>query len=150
MPVEIVCMWDGKSFVPTDEVQADMARVSARAGKEIKITVTHPRNPRQHRLLFGLLKLVADNHPAFDRMDKVLLALKMATGHAECSVVNDTVVWTPKSISFAAMDQAEFNQFFEDALGAVTGWMLKGVTREQVLDEVTQITGIDVRERKAA
>lgn len=150
MAVEIICQWDGRAFVPSDQAQAELAAMAARSGKEIKVAVSHPRNPKQHRLLMALLQIIANNHPTYDRLDKVLLALKLATGHAECSVVNETVVWTPKSISFAAMDQAEFNEFFDAALHHTTGWLLKGVTREQVLNEITQITGVDVRERKAA
>ena len=150
MTTEIICRWNGKAFEPLDDVQFEIAQVAARGGREIKVSISHPRNPRQHRLLFALLKIVADNHEKYDTVDKVLLALKFATGQAECNVVNDTVVWSPKSISFAAMGQDEFNIFFDLAIGAVTGWLLKGVTREQVLDELTMMTGIDCRAKEAA
>lgn len=149
MTTEIICHWNGTAFVPVDQNQAELAAASARSGKEIKVAISHPRNPRQHRLLWALLKIVADNHEVYDKPEKALLAIKLATGHADCSVVNSTVVWTPKSISFAAMEQGEFNTFFEGALNAVTGWMLAGTTRKQILDEITLITGIDCRKEAA-
>ena len=149
MTIEVICKWNGHAFTPIDEVQAEIAAKAARGGKEIRMVVSHPRNPRQHRLLFALLKIVADNHEKFDSVEKVLLALKFATGQAECNIVNDTVVWSPKSISFSSMGQEEFNSFFDAALDAVTGWMLVGTTKTEILNEITTMTGIDCRKEAA-
>jgi hypothetical protein len=83
--------------------------------KSLHAEVKQPRNGAHHRLLWAVVHRVAEGVGA--EPENVMDLIKVATGHC-VSVKTKTrgTLQFPKSISFAAMDQTAFREFFDKAL----------------------------------
>jgi hypothetical protein len=70
-------------------------------------------------------------------------AVKVAAGiRTEFALPNGTVGWIPGSISFAKMDQTEFNEFYNKVCDLIAAHFLPGVTSEELKHEVSLMIGI--------
>ncbi len=98
--------------------------------KPLKAEIKAPRNGKHHRLYWELVNRIADAVGA--EPDTVSDTLKIATNH--CTIVKSKtygVLRLPKSISFAALDQQAFSDFFERCLVVVKAeW---GIDRPDIL-----------------
>lgn len=127
-------------FFPVDEQGVNvLGKISM--GRDVGCEVIQRRNPRHHRLLFGAIKFVREHCAMWEAAstDTVLVALKLATGFVDTYVDKETgkAVMVPKSVAFAAMDQTEFNPWFDDACRVIARrWMPEGTTPESVRDEL--------------
>lgn len=96
---------------PIDEASIDaFSRLPLRA--DLHVEVKLPRNGAHHRLYWSLCQRIG-GALGIDS-ENVSDVLKISTGH--CKFVRSKrygVLRVPKSISFAAMDQAAFREFFE-------------------------------------
>jgi len=104
-------------------------------GEIIRFEWKQPRNLGMHRKFFALVNYVAQNSDVYDTTDKALTAIKIAAGH--CDFVpwnNGDLIAVPKSISFAEMDQAGFEDFYANAINGVLNHILKHMNRTS-LDE---------------
>ncbi len=123
-------------LVPADEqAQTELRRVPV--GKPVYVEITAARNPRQHRLLFAMLNIVAEAGE-YPSTEAALVALKLATGLVESVQMdtNGTVQLIPKSISFANMRQNEFSAWFDSAIQVVVTRWLPSMTSEQLRSEI--------------
>jgi hypothetical protein len=128
---------------PVDDEGADLwqrLKVNRDVGAEVK----QRRNPRHHRLFFGMLKFVKEHCETFERasLDQIKDALKLATGLVDTFVDQRTgeTYYVLKSISFAAMDQATFSQWFEAATDVIAErWMPAGTTPDDVRKELFRL-----------
>lgn len=127
-------------FIPADSMAEDeFKRVPM--GRVAYVEIVTARNPRQHRLLFALLKMLV-NADAFPTIEAALIAVKFATGMVEAIVMSPTETkMIPKSISFANMTQADFVPWFDAALKAVSERWLPGVTSEELKREIEEMLG---------
>ena len=127
-------------FVPDSE--ADQDRVKRfKLGEVVKAKVSKPRNYLHHKKLFALLRFVAENSEVYNTERKVLTVLKILTGHVDFIADPRTgeLVAQPDSISFEAMDQIEFSEWYEKAVNATCQHLVKHMTRmdlEQALEMV--------------
>lgn len=105
------------SLVPTTEDGEDYLRtIPEKTVVRVKVTDPRARNLKQHNLLFALLAQVADLAVRPMTTEGVLFALKVLLGHADWVYVGGQMHPHPKSISFANMEQVEFERFFDDAI----------------------------------
>lgn len=111
------------SLVPADGEAEQMLR-RVKIGQPVWVEIRAARNVKQHRYLFALLRIIVD-HDVYPTTDAALLALKFATGLVDSFKLKDGVVhMIPKSISFASMRQAEFQEWFDAAIKVVaTKWL---------------------------
>lgn len=123
---------DGRVFVkkagklvPAD-IHAQEWLDGIKEGREVMLTVRKPRNPKHHRLLWALLKMVVDNTDRWPSPDVLLDDLKLATGHADLrfDILKGRPYMVPKSISFAAMDQDAFRLWFDAAIDILASKVL--------------------------
>jgi hypothetical protein len=110
-------------------------------GRDVGADIVQRRNPRHHRLFFAICKFVQIHSPLMSdqSIEEIKDALKLATGHVTRYVDADTAqtFYVCKSISWSAMDQTAFNQFFDDACRVVANrWMPAGTTPEDVRREL--------------
>lgn len=110
-------------------------------GRDVGADVVQRRNPRHHRLAFALFKFVKMHCELFSdaSIEEIKDAVKLATGWVRRYVDADTcqVFYVCKSISWAACDQTEFNQFFDAAVNVITRkWMPLGTLSEDVRREL--------------
>lgn len=112
-------------------------------GETLRLEITRPskRSIRHHRLLFSLLHVTAEQ--VGWSVENLLLWSKIAAGHAD--IVHDRngeVTALPRSISFAKMDQKEFNAFFDLVVTAILERLLPpGTPRNDLVSEVYERCG---------
>lgn len=104
-------------LVPAD-IMADELLQALPIGKEVLVTIRRARNPKHHRKLFALLRVVTENTDRWANEAVLLEDLKLVTGLFSTRVSGFTGMPypVPASISFAAMDQTAFAAWYERAL----------------------------------
>lgn len=111
--------------------------------KPLKVEVRQERNLQHHKLFWALCQRLGDALGM--EAEAISDVLKIATGH--CTIVRTTTygeLKLPKSISFAAMDQAAFRDFFDKCLIVIeTEWCiaradLKDAIKDLLKDTETQ------------
>lgn len=126
---------EGSTLHPTDAESRELIDKLPRE-KLLHVEVKLPRNAQHHRLYWALCQRIGaalgiDSENVSD-------VLKISTGH--CKFVRSKrygVLRVPKSISFAAMDQAAFSEFFERCVVCICEeW---GIARNDVLAAVEDI-----------
>lgn len=109
-------------------------------GGEVRVEITRPRNLLHHRKWFALLQAIYPHQVLYPTMDSFIAAVKCALGYGETVKLPDgRTVIVPGSISFAKMDQAAFEQFYDRALDLITTRILPSIGRDDVSREVSEI-----------
>lgn len=110
-------------------------------GKVVKCEVTQPRHLAHHRKFFALLNTVWATAGDWPSVDDLLVELKLKIGIYTTVAMRETgeLVKILGSISFASMDQLQFDAFYENALHAlceIAGGIKSEALREEVLRQV--------------
>lgn len=108
------------SLVPADDA-AKEAIAHLAQGECIAVSFRRPRNIGHHRKFFSLLQLVFENQELYPTLEHLLTAVKIAAGWYEDApiTVSGMLVYIPRSISFARMDQTAFEKFYGEAIAAI-------------------------------
>lgn len=89
-------------------------------GEILRVKLHKDRNPRHHRLFFGLLGLVMRNQDVYLSHEGLRFAIMIKTGYVdEVLIGGGKVALKPKSLSFGSMDQHQFSEFYTAALAAI-------------------------------
>jgi hypothetical protein len=112
-------------------------------GTWLRLEWKRPRHGKHHRKLFALLALVADNSETYDTTEKALVAVKLVTGHADPFIDPSTgeLMQLPRSIAYDAMEQDEFDRFYELAIDGVLRHILPGMdeaTADRLLEMIVE------------
>lgn len=115
-----------------------------RDNRDVGCDVKQRRNPRHHRLFFVICRFVKDHCELFSEAstDEIKDSIKLATGLVKRRIDMDTgrTYLVLRSISWGAMDQTEFNQFFDHACQVISHrWMPEGTTADDVRDELIKL-----------
>jgi hypothetical protein len=85
-------------------------------GEVLRARIDKPRNLKFHRKFFAMLQLVFENQERYTCVEDLLVEVKLYLGHYREHIrPNGEIVYVPKSISFAAMDEVEFAAFYRRA-----------------------------------
>lgn len=121
---------------PADEAAEKVIRRWGK-GEAIVCEVKRARNPGGHRKAYALLRLVFENQNKYSTIDDLLTEIKLRAGHYdEYVTTRGELVYTPRSISFAELDEDEFVEFYDKMIDAMIKHILPGVGREDLEDEV--------------
>ena len=105
-------------------------------GRSFRAELRQPRNPGRHKLYWVMCQRIADAIGA--NAENVSDTLKIATGH--CRIVSTKkfgVIRLPDSISFAAMDETAFRDFFERCIQTIYNeW---GIERKDLIDVLNDV-----------
>lgn len=99
-------------------------------GTTYKFEVTQPRNYNFHKKLFGLINLCFQNQSQYNNFEHLRGVLIMKAGYYETVVTDKGTVYWPKSISYAKMDNLEFEQLYSKVLDEVCKMI--GSTSEEI------------------
>ena len=101
-------------------------------GKWLRFEWSSPRNGRHHRKLMALLQLIAENSETYGTVEKALVAVKLVTGHFDLMVDPKTgeIIQIPRSISYEAMGQEDFDVWYSAAIDGVLQHILPTMPRE--------------------
>lgn len=132
--------WTQAEDIALRKMRAKINRL--KPGQMLKLSYSQPRNLGHHKKFFALVQAVAENSEIYDTPDKALIAVKLAAGHADFVPHPQTgeLVAVPKSISFAALSQGEFEEFYERAVAGVIAHICPHMTRMD-LDEAVEMVG---------
>jgi hypothetical protein len=127
---------------PCDERGVEALR-KLKVGEVVQCELTKPRNLAHHRKFWALLNVFWQAAGDWSSPYAVLIELKVRLGHVQKVVIRETgeVVSVPKSISFAQMDQFEFDSFYEKAIGELCkmgGGIEADDLRQEVLNELAR------------
>lgn len=101
--------------------------------------ITQDRNVGHHRKLFALLRAIHPHQDAYPTISDLLDAMKVGIGHYETFAVAGREYIKPKSISFAKMDQDDFEQLYERFVLLITEKILPSVNKEDLEQRVNEI-----------
>lgn len=134
-------------LVPNDRKSAGrLAKV--RRGKLLEIETASHRNPKQLRLYWAMMDLIAANVERFTDSKHVSYEIKMNTGHVErrqISIPGLGIVFQewPASIAIDAMEQAKFAPWFSSAINYVTTNIWPGMPADAIRAELADMLGVD-------
>lgn len=123
-------------YEPSNQKAIDQWRKDA-VGAEKWLERKSDRNPRHHNKFFKFLRLVVNNSDQFDSAEQlrfcIMAALQRGTwikpGRA------NKAVFIPDSIAFSKMNQAEFDEFYRDAVAVVDKYFLPSCS-EELMQEI--------------
>ena len=120
-------------------------------GRDVGCTIIQHRNPRHHRLFFALIRFIKmhavndeTGQSLFEFASEKAIRGALMTALGRCLMIYDRAnkrhIAIPDSISFAAMDQTEFNKFFDDAIALICNrWMPVGTMPQDVERELLEM-----------
>lgn len=144
--MELYCKLTANGLIPLDEYDRNLKN-KLRIGHDYKVEVTVPRNLRFHRKFFALLNLTYNNLPEqfttpnnrtayIPSVEALLMALKIDLGLYDIIEVQGRKLIKLHSISFAKMDNAQFERFYDLAIMAILSKYLPGLDKNSLLQEV--------------
>ena len=82
-----------------------------------KCTLTQARNPDHHRKGMRLIRDVFENQDAYETMEDLLIEFKLKCGwYTEHITTKGVLMYIPKSLDFASMEQTDFEKFYDRAI----------------------------------
>ena len=105
-----------------------------RSGETYLVEIKQPRNIGFHRKYYALMNLAFDNQDHFDNLESMRKWLQMKAGYYTETITPTGVMFEPKSISFASMDELEFNELYQRVMDQVC-WFLD-TTQEDILENI--------------
>jgi len=125
-----------------DNEETVLAMQKVKTGEVISVTYVKPRNYQFHKKFMALVQIVYDNQDKYSSIEDVLTEIKLQVGHYEEHVsLGGKIIYKPKSISFAKMDEIEFNDFYSKALDAVLKYFLTDSEECEVNQMVDRVIG---------
>lgn len=104
-----------KTFNGFEVQESDREAISKiKLGKMVQIEIKQPRNLKFHRKFYGMLRLAYENQDKYEPFERFEDVVKLGVHHVDVIVMpNGYTTYKPKSISFAKMEQPEFEAFYE-------------------------------------
>ena len=140
--MDIYCRVTDIGLIPMYDSDLD-EKHRLRIGDNVLCTIKRPRNYDFHKKYFALLRLTVANLPHLiqqqmqifteeDLLDclKIDLGLFTTRWHGGRQIVKTV------SISFAKMDNTEFERFFSRSVDAILRIYLRGTDRQALIEEV--------------
>lgn len=113
---EIYMVRKGDLLVPEMSIDAQFLRKKPE-GVRLRVTATQPRSVPYHRRYWAILAAVVDACGLIYRPEDLHDLIKQKLGMVQQITLRNGDVWTvTDSTAFEAMDQPEFEEFFEKAM----------------------------------
>ena len=141
--MDIFCKVTPYGLVPLYDSDYDLKK-RLRVGSVVKCKVSNPRNYEHHKKFFALVRLTFDNLPSnlaeyfkvYNEED-MLRRFKRDLGYFKTSLnERGEKEIEYQSISFSAMEQHEFERFYNQCIDLVLYKYLKGIDKEDLIIEI--------------
>lgn len=143
--IELPAIKEAGRFVPLDPAAAeDLQRIAN--GTRGMVTWRQPRNVRAHRWMWALAQKVADSCDWLHDREEAMDLLKIKARHVRIVVDPRTgeLHLIPKSISFAAMDEARATRLRDRFVYVVCADILPGIDEGALRREVEAMVGAEI------
>lgn len=118
MKVLLVKQLNGTYIPAYDSDKDNLKRI--KAGEMIQADVVKPRGVKNHRRFFALLNMLFQNQEIYSNLDDLRADITIEAGYYRETVnVHGEVVKRALSISFASMDELQFDKYFESVLNTI-------------------------------
>lgn len=114
MPTNVLVQVVPGGLRAVNAVESD--KLSDLRGREVMAKLSQPRNIRFHRRYFALLGVAKDMVDEEYTTEQFRAICTVGAGHCHWMMGKEQTIAVPKSISFAAMDETEFNRLYQDTL----------------------------------
>ena len=108
-----------------------------KAGDDVEIEIKRPRNLAFHRKTFSLFNLVFDNQEHYKNLEELRKDLTIEAGYfTKRYNMHGVEIIETQSISFAAMNQDTFDEYYQRLLDAICNnyGMLKSDIEENLIN----------------
>lgn len=141
--MDIFCKVTPHGLVPMYDSDFDLKK-RLKIGSVVKCKVSNPRNYEHHKKFFALVRLTFDNLPSnlaeswkIHNEEDMLRRFKRDLGYFT-STYNERGEREIEyqSISFAAMEQYEFERFYNQCIDLVLSKYIKGLDKQDLITEI--------------
>ena len=140
--MDIYCRVTDIGLIPMYDSDLD-EKHRLRIGDNVLCTIKRPRNYEFHKKYFALLRLTVANLPHLIQQqmqifteEYLLDCLKIDLGLFTTRWHGGRQIVKTGSISFAKMDNTEFEKFFSRSVDAILRIYLRGTDRQALIEEV--------------
>lgn len=140
--MDIYCRVTDIGLIPMYDSDLD-EKHRLRIGDNVLCTIKRPRNYEFHKKYFALLRLTVANLPHLTQQqmqifteEDLLDCLKIDLGLFTTRWHGGRQIVKTGSISFAKMDNTEFEKFFSRSVDAILRIYLRGTDRQTLIEEV--------------
>jgi hypothetical protein len=140
--MDIYCRVTDIGLIPMYDRDLD-EKHRLRIGDNVLCTIKRPRNYEFHKKYFALLRLTVANLPHLIQQqmqifteEDLLDCLKIDLGLFTTRRHGGRQIVKTGSISFAKMDNTEFEKFFSRSVDAILRIYLRGTVRQALIEEV--------------
>lgn len=140
--MDIYCRVTDIGLIPMYDSDLD-EKHRLRIGDNVLCTIKRPRNYEFHKKYFALLRLTVANIPHLIQQqmqifteEDLLDCLKIDLGLFTTRWHGGRQIVKTGSISFAKMDNTEFEKFFSRSVDAILRIYLRGTDRQALIEEV--------------
>lgn len=140
--MDIYCRVTDIGLIPMYDSDLD-EKHRLRIGDNVLCTIKRPRNYEFHKKYFALLRLTVANLPHLIQQqmqifteEDLLDCLKIDLGLFTTRWHGGRQIVKTGSISFAKMDNTEFEKFFSRSVDAILRIYLRGTERQALIEEV--------------
>lgn len=130
-----------RGIAPATEQDEERLRL-VRVGDLLPVQLPRrPRNGKHHRLLWALVRFLAQNHPRLQSEQAVMLELKIRAGHyVERITSQGEIIFVPKSIAYDEMEQTEFAAFYTRAFQVTVTELLPDLPPDELNRYLERVT----------
>ena len=124
------------SFMPVYDSDKEAVK-KIKAGDDVEIEIKRPRNLAFHRKTFSLFNLVFDNQEHYKNLEELRKDLTIEAGYfTKRYNMHGVEIIEAQSISFAAMNQDTFDEYYQSLLDAICNnyGMLKSDIEENLIN----------------
>lgn len=144
--MDILCKVTPYGLVPLYDSDLDLKK-RLKVGSVVKCKVSNPRNYEHHKKFFALVRLTFDNLPSnlaehwrVHNEEDMLRRFKRDLGYYT-SNLNERGERGEReieyqSISFSAMEQHEFERFYNQCIDLVLYKYIKGIDKQDLITEI--------------
>jgi len=112
-------------------------------GDVVELPLVRHRNSKFNAKYHVLLRLLFDNQARYDNIDVFKTAVKVMLGHCITAITpSGETIYIPRSISFAKMDDVEFEQkIYKPTIDLALTHFISNGSLEDIRNAVDQIVG---------
>lgn len=133
MKIMLVKQLNGSLIPAYDEDKERLKRFKAL--EPFMADVTKPRNLKFHRKAFALFNMVFENQENYASLDHIREDLTIEAGYYDISVnIHGEPVKRAKSISFAAMDDLQFGEYYNAIIETIVKYF--HFDKEAILENI--------------
>ena len=125
----------GNTFKPCYNSDDDKLKASKlMQGETYEIEIRKSRNIKFHRKYFALLNMTLENQEIFNNLEELRYYLIMKAGYYKKVDTGTGIMYYPKSISFANMDQIEFDELYSKTIDVIISFL--HITEDTINEEL--------------